>query len=884
MKTRFCFRVLLVLLTAASSLCAEEDVKKPWWKRLFSRQDPPAAEAHSDLAALPPSAVVQPGPIFVPYSSVELGGTTTKGGVVPPGAPPAPPSIVIPNSSNGSGWWSNCTSAKQPRGSVQPGDSSGYCPMPALAPTQIAKKLDDVEKYLGEWGHASASDFFLIPDSPEENDTGFFRNDYPHSYATIDANVRKSSQGSASLFIQQASGFSGEAKLPAEASSADKTQINLLLPSMAKEGTNTFSNFGNLLPNPAGGPTGDGTASKLPFDGDLTLSETDVAKIAKDALMAGKMLDMMSDPRRYARNTYVFTALTQVAVTPGWRTKFSYACEVQVRPRYLTGPDSDDGATCDQGHRDQPTVFAAFPLAEARVIDMAFGERRQFQLILQLAAQFLAAGKTASANAIYNYIKRVERDVATRTPLPTIIPSSDGTEITYRFEPALQAQGNPSQRGTSPQMVLNPTAIPALVILVCHKSELKNYTHLGIETTARWLPSEKRHLGKKIFWDWLRYGRMLDTREKLDQRTQIAGIMGDAQNALCSFSREKSWELSHLRDRFNTLAPLFGGRRLISEIPAMKPAIFASTDGTHLQRGTIVNLKGEGFKRQIIRKYGNALCPENEDVVRSVTIDGVIVPHVINSHQELQLKIPAGSGDWLKGTSAKVHVSTLGGDLEVVMPVTYKDPPAPPSPALVSVVPKILPPALAPGRLFTFVLKDVQAAKDGLQAYIGSEKLTGDPILSGNDGTVTMKLPETAKLAEGVYHAVLITGGQVLTLENAVTLGAGAKQPETITPEISSIAPPSGYLKGSSVFTISGAGFLDKSGNPKVEYVLVGARKATELQVLSDNRLVITVPARDKETLPTTPTAIREDVLVYLKGEKAPLQYAGENKGIEFKP
>lgn len=884
MKTRFYFHALTVLLMGVSHVSAEEGAKRPWWQRFFSRQAQPAAEANSDLAALPPSAILQPGPVYQPFSNVELGGTTTKGGVTPPGASPASPPIVSPNSSTGSGWWPNCTSAKQPRGSVQPGGGSSYCPIPALTTTQIGKKLDDVEKYLGEWGHASASDFFLIPDSPEEESIGFFRNDYPHSYSTIDTNVRKSSQGSASLFVQQASGFSGEAKIPSEAASADKTQINLLLPSLAKESTNTFSNFGNLLPNPTGGPTGDGTASKLPFGGDLTLSETDVAKIAKDALMAGKMLDMMSDPRRYARNTYVFTALTQVAVTPGWRTKFSYACEVQVRPRYLTGPTSNDGATCDLGHRDQPTVFAAFPLAEARVIDMAFGERRQFQLILQLAAQFVAAGKTASANAIYNYIKRVERDVATRTPLPTIIPSSDGTEITYRFEPALQAQGNPSQRGTSPQMVLNPTAIPALVILVCHKSELQSYTHLGIETTARWLPSEKRHLGKKIFWDWLRYGRMLDTREKLDQRTQIAGLMGDAQQALCTYACQDSWELNHLRDRYNTLTPLFGGRRLISEIPAMKPTIFASKDGTHLQRGTIVNLKGEGFKRQIIRKFGNALCPENEDVVRSVTIDGVLVPHTCNDHQTLTLNIPSGSGEWLKGTTAKLHVSTLGGDFEVVMPVTYKDPPVPPSPALVSVVPKILPPALLPGRLFTFVLKDVQPAKEGLQAYIGGEKLIGDAILSADGSSVTLKFPESTKLTEGAYHAVVITGGQVLTLENALTVGSSVKQPENITPTISSIDPPSGYLKGSSVFTITGVGFLDKSGSSKVEHVLVGARKATPVEVLSDKRLVITVPARDKETLPSAPAAIREDVLIYLKGVDAPVRYAGENKGIEFKP
>lgn len=158
--------------------------------------------------------------------------------------------------------------------------------------------------------------------------------------------------------------------------------------------------------------------------------------------------------------------------------------------------------TGGEGGDRQVSIFGMFPQARSQTLDLAYSKRHQFQLLMSLAMQYAAVGQEANGKAVLDYVKRLEKDVDTRSSLPVLVPNSDGTQVTYRFDPSLQALGDPAADKSKPANILHATSVPVLLALACDKSEVKPNTKLRLRMTTRWVPIQKRHWAKKYMVDW----------------------------------------------------------------------------------------------------------------------------------------------------------------------------------------------------------------------------------------------------------------------------------------------------------------------------------------------------------------------------------------------
>jgi hypothetical protein len=136
---------------------------------------------------------------------------------------------------------------------------------------------------------------------------------------------------------------------------------------------------------------------------------------------------------------------------------------------------------------------------------------------MDLAAQYSAIGQKAAAGLLVKYVKRHEYDISTRSPLPTVVPISDGDTLSYRIDPNVQALDNPSNRYSKPSRRLNMVSVPVLIALVCETNHLNKYRNIRVNTSASWFPSDKRHWAK-VPWDAVRYGHLRGSREKITER------------------------------------------------------------------------------------------------------------------------------------------------------------------------------------------------------------------------------------------------------------------------------------------------------------------------------------------------------------------------------
>ena len=105
--------------------------------------------------------------------------------------------------------------------------------------------------------------------------------------------------------------------------------------------------------------------------------------------------------------------------------------------------------------------------------------------------QLAAAGEKQAARNVGRYIKRIEQDVATANALPVVVPSSNGSFVSYRFDPTLHALERPELPTTRPNMLLKPMSIPALVVIVCHEDDLKRFKTIRLHSSTRWVPRDK---------------------------------------------------------------------------------------------------------------------------------------------------------------------------------------------------------------------------------------------------------------------------------------------------------------------------------------------------------------------------------------------------------
>ena len=231
----------------------------------------------------------------------------------------------------------------------------------------------------------------------------------------------------------------------------------------------------------------------------LTLSEGDVMKSASSNLVMKKVLNYLTAPVDAGSNNVAWFMVTQVSVSPGSRTARDYVAETTLHPFYaeLNGGKVEGEFDPNVLH---PGIFAAFPLVEAQALDLRNSERFETRLSFALAAQLIAQGKKAEAKFFLERITKIQQDIATRTQLPLVVPSSNGREVTYRFDPALQGLMEPGNRKKGSGMVLNANSIPALIVIMTDRQSLDKYSHLYFELHTRWIPKKPSNIWATA-WD-----------------------------------------------------------------------------------------------------------------------------------------------------------------------------------------------------------------------------------------------------------------------------------------------------------------------------------------------------------------------------------------------
>ena len=319
------------------------------------------------------------------------------------------------------------------------------------------------------------------------------------------------------------------------------------------------------------------------------------------------LLKLLADPQLsgiLSNNHVLFLGVATVSVLPGWRTRQDYSCEVQLQPYYK---DKDEFEVS----QSKPLIVSAFPMVEGQVLDLQFSKQRQFQLLADIAGAYAAAGQTASAQLLLDYTRRQQQDVATRTTLPVLVPSSDGAQLTYRFDPELQAIANPASFNGSPGYQLHANSVPILVLMSCLREDLKCYNKVGYRSTVRWVPTVKRHWAKKAV-DWVRYGYTRGIRYSGEERLQNSLLLDGAlsriywiRNTVNTIDGQGSTRLGdgipvldaergyvsvarygEFRNRWNTLVNLIRGVQEDTELPLPLPFVYRTSLYSETVKGT----------------------------------------------------------------------------------------------------------------------------------------------------------------------------------------------------------------------------------------------------------------------------------------------------------
>lgn len=464
---------------------------------------------------------------------------------------------------------------------------------------EAAAELDKIERDLEEWGHGSMSGLVLFPNNGEfdiknSKDVGSY-------LKTLDTHTA----GGVAVTFQKQTGV--------QAQGAVDTGLDSGAPGADSDpGAGTLLRNQPAITTPKKGDQNPGQGNK-PEVTTNKLPPSVIDKIAASSFVSKTVLNKFSNPEGAASNYVMFMGLAQVSVSPGWRTQKDYFCEIQMRPVYAKrggdgrvysslevnrlGQPYESGTV---GGIEQPSVFSAFPLLDAQVLDQSFTEDRQADILLEFAGQAFAAGEKASGRFLLEQHRKMTQNVKTRSALPLLVPSSDGMQLTYRFDPALHAVEEPGVLKSKPANLLKANSVPTLFVLACQKSELEYWSHVNITVSTRFIPAKKRHLLNQAI-DVPRFTYIRGIPYSNKDRLEMARRVSKVHSAL-----EQSWQpgypttlAAELQSRYINLLTLSGGEDLSHELPLPQPSITGVSPNTTIpiQAGQPISITGTGFFR-----------------------------------------------------------------------------------------------------------------------------------------------------------------------------------------------------------------------------------------------------------------------------------------------
>jgi len=206
-----------------------------------------------------------------------------------------------------------------------------------------------------------------------------------------------------------------------------------------------------------------------------------------------RLFEWFSSPDHSAvgENKEVFAALLNVSCRPGRRTYSGYVGEVVVEVGYAK--KEEQGLKSQHGR--YPLSFAVFPAVDSQMIDERTSLRKQLALSILLEAML----KQVSVAGQLDYVKQLNRDIASLTARNAVVGfNMGGRFFGWRFSPRLVAQTDPGATNTGSGNILEPQTIPAVVLLIADREDLKGYTeggqggqfdHFIFRSTMRWMPA-----------------------------------------------------------------------------------------------------------------------------------------------------------------------------------------------------------------------------------------------------------------------------------------------------------------------------------------------------------------------------------------------------------
>ncbi len=222
------------------------------------------------------------------------------------------------------------------------------------------------------------------------------------------------------------------------------------------------------------------------------------------------------------------------------------------------------------------SLVSAFPLVESQVFDLQNSYRSQTSFLLNLAATYAQAGYKLDGEILYKFVKRLEKDLATRTSLPTVIPGVDSSTLTYRFDPESSAMLEPTAKKPKAGTQLLPTSIPILVIAVAEKRDIARWEELAVEVETRWIPRANTPWAK-VPIDWVAHGRQRDTYLSHAQGLDLATCLDVVRANLGMFAsgpaRQEGLAYQELRRRLTVLQQVGFGRTTRTLLPGREPVI-----------------------------------------------------------------------------------------------------------------------------------------------------------------------------------------------------------------------------------------------------------------------------------------------------------------------
>lgn len=519
-----------------------------------------------------------------------------------------------------------------------------------------ASKLDDVAAAVDGFGTVAASEPLLV------RDTGQFAIDVNRPVTDYIDAARTGVQGSARRSSERALDVSQKFQARADVTSVFNP---LLAAGAAAPAPPTAPPAVDVtLPSdrPARGTLSSPTFTK-PLDQVFPtgLSERQALLVGVNDKITEGILKFLVHPGTISSNKKVFVGLLQISCQPGWRTRkgyvadvniaFSYAKKADVPPTPAAPGVGVKGTTNGSGFvsslavpgRVQPFTVAAFPSLESQTLDLRNSVRSQIAFANQLALVLKAGAADAQAQQLIDFANRLENDFASRNPIPVLTSYSNGASLGYQIRPSFQALAEPSSKDAGAGEILSPVSFPALFLLVCEEQELKDWTHVEVLVSSRWVPASKANSSN-------RFGEA----DRVANARRMDDAMNELRAAANAYPSEfgpdgiSSYTAQELRRRLRLYEFAGVGVTRYSELPRTPapagpaaPTIAAVEPHSGWKNDlTVLAIRGGGF------------ADDSTPIVKRVIVGGIDCDFSVAGGGALVATVPSGAFDTGRGKAA----------------------------------------------------------------------------------------------------------------------------------------------------------------------------------------------------------------------------------------